>query len=587
MKKLASAKVIVPLELLALVLFPSLTFAQQPNQGGTIRYQQKIPNEDAASRQRQWLAGLQARDAMHKKERLVRRAYLLLMRYHRADNAEKAARAKSNHEPEADVQFELRNMHTGPIEEILDQPISDLISLPKRDTLLVLPEYYYRNDDPKHVSYRVQWSDELPPPPPPPGDALEAASGRSPQTHQSSEPADAKVETTAREFLANTPDFSIVELYTSYEVMLKLAGRERHYRAMVLHYVGPPAPDGTTIRFVDWIVGPNMLSRTLRESLPPVRSPWSTYVKSAMYRAVVRAIRKAQQENQPLFPIEGPLDYLPGDDAVPDARDEREAKSSVSASAVCQAPYYTLTISPASIYATGTYPGTTATVTVQTYPALSNLQVILSLAEVVGAGGHTDHAGNRPLGTLAATQGMTGFYDGAFRTTYTSSIFGGEVAIYAQVPALGGEKGESVRVGVGLTSLAAGATYILYHNDPYHPAYHNGTATALTNLPLIANDYKAQFYPDGANGPTPIPDADKLNYNDMSLVNGGKFEAFLGSQAAWGPDVAHQEHRVGINCDVRNFNVPTGRRAALEEIFRQRGSPTFLDEGNHWHLRFQ
>jgi hypothetical protein len=201
-----------------------------------------------------------------------------------------------------------------------------------------------------------------------------------------------------------------------------------------------------------------------------------------------------------------------------------------------------------------------------------------------GAGGHTNHTGTRPLGTLAATQGVTD-ETGAFRTTYTSAIFGGQVAILAHVPALGVDKGDTEQVGVGLTLLGAGANYILYHNDPYHPSYHYGTATALTNLPLIANDYKAQFYP-GAK--VPIPEADKLNFNDMSLVNGGKFEAFVtGGQAAWGPNVPHDEHRVGINCDVRNFNVSQTRRAALEQIFRQRGSPNFLDEGNHWHLRFQ
>jgi len=289
------------------------------------------------------------------------------------------------------------------------------------------------------------------------------------------------------------------------------------------------------------------------------------------------------------------LDYLPGDDAVADARDEKEAKTAVSAAGVCQAPDYTITVSPGSIYASGmSLSPTTATVTVQTYPALSNLQVTLFLRAVDGAGGHINHTGTRPLGTLAATQGVTDFTTGRFVTTYTSSIFGGEVIIYADVPAISAvDKGVYVPVGVGLASLGAGANYILYHNDPYHPNYNYGTATALANLPLIANDYKAQFYPDGANGPTPIPDSDKLNFNDMSLVNGGKFEAYVDvtRQAAWGPDVPHQEHLKGTNCDVRNFNVPTVRRAALEEIFRQRGSPNFLIEPatnpNHWHLRFQ
>jgi hypothetical protein len=357
---------------------------------------------------------------------------------------------------------------------------------------------------------------------------------------------------------------------------------------MALHYAGPARADGTTIRFVDWVAGPSVLSKTLKENLPPLRSPWRTYVNSAMYRAVLRAARKAQEQNQPLIPTEGPLDYLPGDDAVPDARDEREAKSSMSASTLCQFLGYTITISPGSIYASGTFPSpTTATVTVQTIPAfLSNIGVTLSLAEVPGVGGHVSHAGTRPLGTLAATQGVTDD-TGAFRTTYSSSIFGGQVAIIAHVPILGVDKGDTVQVGVSLSSLGAGTNYNLVGATSTHPDNHYGQAIALTNLPLIASDYKAQFYPDGNKGPTPIPDADKLKYNDMSLINGGKFDI----NAGWGPNDDHQEHRVGINCDVPYNNVPVGRQQAVEDIFRARNSPTFLKhfppDAPHWHLRFQ
>jgi len=573
MNKKTHLKVIALLGLLILFVLPSLGYAQQQTQSPTIRYRQTMPSDDSASRERQRLAGLQARDAIrNKEERLIHRAYLLLMRYHRAANAERVAKDKSNHQPEADVQFELRNVQTGPIEDILDEPISDVISLPKRNTLAVWPEYYYFNEEPKHVIYQVRWNEE----------------GRSTEADRSAVGEDAKVESTVREFLASSPDFSKVQMYTSYEVTLKLAGRERNYRAMALHYTGPAAADGATIRFVDWVAGPSVLSKTLKENLPPVRSPWRTYVNSAMYRAVLRAARKAQEQNQPLIPTEGPLDYLPGDDAVPDARDEREAKSSMSASALCQFLDYTITISPGAIYASGmSLTPTTATVTVQTIPAfLSNIPVTLSLGQIDGEGGHINHAGTRPLGTLAATQGVTDG-TGAFRTTYTSSIFGGEVAIIAHVPTLGPDKGDRVGVGVTLSSLGAGTYYNLVGATATHPDNHYGTTTALTNLPLIANDYKAQFYPDGANGPTPIPDADKLRYNDMSLIVGGKFDI----NAAWDPNDDHQEHRVGINCDVPYNNVPVDRQAAVEAIFALRHSPNFLKhfppDAPHWHLRFQ
>lgn len=588
MSKKARRRIIALSWVLILPLLPSSGYSQTRDQNPAFRYQQKPPSDDAVSRQRKWQAGLQERDAILKKEALVRRAYLLLMRYHRASNVEKAAQERSEHRPEADVQFELRNFHTGPVEDILDQPISDLISLPRRDYLAILPEYYHHNDDPNHVTYKIYWQNEIPPPPAP-GDDLQAASGR--LSDQKPEPADAKVETTAREFLANTPDFSTVELYTSYEVTLKLAGRERNYRAMALHYIGPASPDGATIRFVDWIAGPPPLSRALIEFLPPVRSPWSSYVNSPTYRAVVRAVRKAEEQHHKSIPTGAPLDYLPGDDAVPEARDQKEAKASMSTSAVCQAPYYTITVSPGSVSPTGmNLPTTTATVTVQTYPALSNFHVTLYLAEVVGAGGHINHSGTRPLGALAATQGLTDFTTGRFDTTYTSSIFGGDIAIFAHVAELPDvDKGVSEHVGVSLGLLGAGTNYNLVGATGTHPINHYGTATALTNLPLIANDYKAQFYPDDPNGnggSTPIPDADKLRYNDMSVVNGGKFEI----HGAWDPNDDHVEHKLGINCDVSYANVLSTRHAAVEAIFTLRHSPNFFKHpptNPHWHLRFQ
>ena len=97
----------------------------------------------------------------------------------------------------------------------------------------------------------------------------------------------------------------------------------------------------------------------------------------------------------------------------------------------------------------------------------------------------------------------------------------------------------------------------------------------------MANDYKNQFY-----GSEAIPDGDKLRLNDMSLINGGKFDL----SANWCATCPHAEHRVGINSDLSSLNVPVNRRAILEQFFRDRGSPNFVDEtasNNHWHLRIE
>lgn len=130
--------------------------------------------------------------------------------------------------------------------------------------------------------------------------------------------------------------------------------------------------------------------------------------------------------------------------------------------------------------------------------------------------------------------------------------------------------------------LYPGNDFIKIGATDAHPSNHWGTPGAIQALPLIAADYKNQYYPVGG-----ITDAQKIAYNDMSLSYGGKFD--LGK--SWSSAGAHAEHREGINCDVRSNNIPTKRWARLNEIFRNRGSNRTNDETGtnapHWHLRFE
>jgi len=228
-----------------------------------------------------------------------------------------------------------------------------------------------------------------------------------------------------------------------------------------------------------------------------------------------------------------------------------------------------------SVQPSGTAGTNTATIKVVTEPPWPNQSVSLTLSGGTSLGGHVSHSGTRPLGTLAGTQGTTNA-QGIFQTTYTSPIFSGSVIISSTLN--GHPAANSLEVLVlidGLSELGASADYSLVGQLPTHPSNHWGTATALTNLPLIAGDYLNQF-----------PGADILHYNDMSLVYGGKFD-WEGSN--WCSSCAHAEHRIGINCDVYSGNVPTSRWSALTRIFQLRGSPNYGDEtasANHWHLRF-
>ena len=118
---------------------------------------------------------------------------------------------------------------------------------------------------------------------------------------------------------------------------------------------------------------------------------------------------------------------------------------------------------------------------------------------------------------------------------------------------------------------------------PHHPqgTNHWGTSSANSALVNIANTYKNQFYPNG------IPNTKKLQYNDQSLTDGGKFD--LGGD--WSIGGYHVSHRDGTNADVSSHNVDLhieGRREAIEELFSDYGATGVLPRlhQNHWHLTF-
>jgi hypothetical protein len=225
----------------------------------------------------------------------------------------------------------------------------------------------------------------------------------------------------------------------------------------------------------------------------------------------------------------------------------------------------------------GTSGTTQATVTIQTNPVCPNVTVRVSAAAIASSGGHVGHTGNRPTGSFSATQGRTNA-NGTFTTTYTAPIFGGTMTITGTVGSASHDASMQIYIQ-SLFELGGGTNYTLVGTTATHPDNHFGTNTATTNLPLIADDYKASFYPN-----TTIPAGEKLRFNDMSLLNGGKFEL----AANWG-NGSHQEHRIGINCDVGSSNVPVDRWEELVQIFTDRGSPNTNDEtatANHWHVRF-
>jgi hypothetical protein len=210
---------------------------------------------------------------------------------------------------------------------------------------------------------------------------------------------------------------------------------------------------------------------------------------------------------------------------------------------------------------------------------------------VLDNGGHS-HGGARPTGTYSRSQVRTDA-NGDASTQYTASAFGGTTRFTVDDPSENHYGDIHVEVPF-LQELVARDNFRLIGSNTAHPSNHWGTAAADIGLKNIADDYETKFYLDGWPAPpqgTAIDAGDaatdyyKPHYNDQSLQDGGKFD--LGENFA--TNGHHDEHRIGINCDVRIRNIPTDKRDDLTQIFTDEGSTRTLLEGNppHWHLRFE
>jgi hypothetical protein len=223
----------------------------------------------------------------------------------------------------------------------------------------------------------------------------------------------------------------------------------------------------------------------------------------------------------------------------------------------------------------------------------SGVTVRFGFGDPPNGGGHAQHQGVRPQGSWSSTVVRTGS-DGWASSIYTAPVFGGITQILMTVD--GDEVGRAnmetkVPTLARLQNPANTEGYLLIGNTQTHPDGHYGIVAANNGLRDIAADYRNTAFPNGQT------DADKLNYNDQSLTWGGKFD--IQTPATWQTAGDHDEHRVGINCDVSNHNVPSNtivvngqnvnRRTYLESVFNAHGSTRTLREfgRNHWHLRFE
>src|SRR5947209_7840478 len=144
-------------------------------------------------------------------ENLLRLAYGRLSLYVKAGHGYEAVKKNRAYSVEGELRFELQNIHTGPIEEILDKPYGSLTAKPTGQVVRISRSQYSLADGPQHILYQSGWV----------------------VSHYNPTMLEEWDRTTLREVMRQIGDqMADIDKYTSYEVTLSLDGRQRTYRAI-------------------------------------------------------------------------------------------------------------------------------------------------------------------------------------------------------------------------------------------------------------------------------------------------------------------------------------------------------------------
>ncbi|HSE96960.1 MAG TPA: hypothetical protein VLD57_01740 [Blastocatellia bacterium] len=237
-------------------------------------------------------AGARRGRALSLEEKLIRSAYARLMVFNKAARLRKAEDEGSPRQPEHDLRFEISNVKSGPIEEILDRLWGDVVTRRLGDVLSIVPGLTSHNGGPKHAYYMAEWEDA---------------------GHRSL----SSLSETVRDVLGREPSFADLGKYTSYDVTVHFEGRQRSYRAMVVYHQPLQSVRETRAEFLDNVVGSFALGEALSEQNPPMRFPWKEFIRSRAYmrggvspgRADMRfgAGRDPGEETRPFFREENDL----------------------------------------------------------------------------------------------------------------------------------------------------------------------------------------------------------------------------------------------------------------------------------------
>lgn len=191
---------------------------------------------------------------------------------------------------------------------------------------------------------------------------------------------------------------------------------------------------------------------------------------------------------------------------------------------------------------------------------LPDRTVDLTLDGVEGSGGHLQHDGTMPQGSLSqstVTTDASGFAD----VTYSADVFGGDVKVAGTssgaAPAL-----ETITVRVpGLSQLSGAGNVEIIGANAWHASNHWATPLMITRIVGLADAFAAD---------TAVSQGRKVRVNDMSLQLGGKFDLDTTGHGVpfYNPNGGHSEHREGKSADVRTHG-PDSLTTAQQRFLRE------------------
>lgn len=186
---------------------------------------------------------------------------------------------------------------------------------------------------------------------------------------------------------------------------------------------------------------------------------------------------------------------------------------------------------------------------------LPDRTVDLTLDGLEGTGGHQQHAGTMPPGSLSQSTVPTG-PSGVATVVYSADVFGGDVEVRGTsgdaIPAL-----ETITVRVeNLELLPSGEKVQKIGITTEHPSSHWGTPAMVSALAALADAFHAEY-------------TRRLPVNDISLTFGGKFDV-APEPINYNRAGDHQWHRIGRNADVRTSGGGADSLTTVQREFVRR-----------------